>query len=890
MKTNLNKLTITLLIVAYTFIGFGKVAFAATNLINNGSLEIASSNPSLPQGWFNTKSGNNTTVFSYQNLGQSGSSEDTRSLKIQMTARANGEAKWYFTEVPVTPGQQYKFTDQYRSTTTTSLQLKFKYLNGSTTTSTLANLSAASAWKASVLNFTAPQKAVSVTVMHTLAKIGTLETDNYSLINTSDTVAPTVTITSPVDGASVSGIINVNATASDNLGVSGVQFYVDANPVGNEITTAPYTYNLDTTILTNGAHTLLAKAIDAAGNQGSSTQINVSVANVVQPQPIINSFTAAPSSIIAGQSTTLSWNTLNANSLSIDKGVGTVSGESVIVTPTQTTTYTLTASNTSGVVTKFLTVSVASAGPNLIQNPSLEASAVNQPNNWTPSSWGSNTNSFIYPVVGPFSPNAAKIMMTQYTDGDAKWYFDPVSVLPNTQYEFSDVFSSNTTSRIVAAYTDANGAITYEELANNVASSNLAWSNANVILTTSPTAKYLTIYHLIQSVGEISVDDFSLRQINQDPADLFTQGIVSLTFDDGWTSQYDNGLPIMKAANMHGTFYIITQNTIKNTPAANYILNPSLETSTANQPNNWNHGNWGTNTTTFTYPVAGKDGANAAQVSMLNYTDGDAKWFPDDITVAGNTTYRYTDFYKASTNSKITLRFTLADNSYQYLEAVVLPSSNDWKYADVQFTTPSTATSMTVFHLLSSNGDLAIDQVGISLDNTYLTTQQMLSLAGNGHDIGSHTKTHPSLTSISPLLAQQEIEGSKLDLINAGINPVFNIAYPYGDFNDQVKQMVQNAGYATGRSTLAGYNTKGADKYALRVQNVEASTPLSTVQSWINTAATNHTWLILVFHQIENLNPPQYGTSTSEFQQIINYIQTVPVTVKTIKEASQFLY
>ena len=75
--------------------------------------------------------------------------------------------------------------------------------------------------------------------------------------------------------------------------------------------------------------------------------------------PSITSFTASSSTITAGESTTLSWLTANAASLSIDNGVGTVTGTSVTVTPSVTTTYTLTATNAAGkTTTSHATVTV----------------------------------------------------------------------------------------------------------------------------------------------------------------------------------------------------------------------------------------------------------------------------------------------------------------------------------------------------------------------------------------------------------------------------------------------------------------------------------------------------------------------------------------------------
>jgi streptogramin lyase len=79
------------------------------------------------------------------------------------------------------------------------------------------------------------------------------------------------------------------------------------------------------------------------------------------PVPSIESLTASPATITEGQSSTLSWSVKNADSVSLYAGTPPLTGNSVTVTPITTTTYTLTASNTQGSVTKSATVTVLPA-------------------------------------------------------------------------------------------------------------------------------------------------------------------------------------------------------------------------------------------------------------------------------------------------------------------------------------------------------------------------------------------------------------------------------------------------------------------------------------------------------------------------------------------------
>jgi len=100
-----------------------------------------------------------------------------------------------------------------------------------------------------------------------------------------DTSPPSVTIASPSSGATVSRTIDVVATASDDVGVAGVQFRLDDADLGAEDTEAPYSVPWDTTTTSDGSHTLTAVARDAAGNVTISEPVTVTVSNTSPPPP-----------------------------------------------------------------------------------------------------------------------------------------------------------------------------------------------------------------------------------------------------------------------------------------------------------------------------------------------------------------------------------------------------------------------------------------------------------------------------------------------------------------------------------------------------------------------------------------------------------------------------
>jgi hypothetical protein len=98
------------------------------------------------------------------------------------------------------------------------------------------------------------------------------------IISTGDTSDPTVSMTAPANGAIVGGhAVQVSATASDNVGVVGVQFLLDGMPLGPEDTAEPYTTTWDAAAGSAGAHQLSAQARDAAGRSAASPPITVTV-------------------------------------------------------------------------------------------------------------------------------------------------------------------------------------------------------------------------------------------------------------------------------------------------------------------------------------------------------------------------------------------------------------------------------------------------------------------------------------------------------------------------------------------------------------------------------------------------------------------------------------
>ena len=119
-----------------------------------------------------------------------------------------------------------------------------------------------------------------------------------------DTTPPAVSITSPVNGATVSGVTTVAISATDASGVSSVAFHIDGI-FKTTLFTAPYVYSWDTTSATNGPHILMAIAHDSFQNS-ASTSITVTVDNFIDITPPTTSITSPAAGAIVSGTVTIS--------------------------------------------------------------------------------------------------------------------------------------------------------------------------------------------------------------------------------------------------------------------------------------------------------------------------------------------------------------------------------------------------------------------------------------------------------------------------------------------------------------------------------------------------------------------------------------------------------
>jgi hypothetical protein len=186
----------------------------------------------------------------------------------------------------------------------------------------------------------APQAAAGPTGAKTVTNNDQFNDATASLIVAlkplqTDTTPPTVSVTAPAAGASVSGTsVPVTASASDNVSVASVQFLADGAPIGAPVTSPPYQVSWDSTAVGNGSHVLTAKASDGAGNTTTSAGVSVTVANA--PPPVISGIGASGMTTSAA---TIGWTTDVASSSQVEYGTTASYGSSSALDSTAVTSH-----------------------------------------------------------------------------------------------------------------------------------------------------------------------------------------------------------------------------------------------------------------------------------------------------------------------------------------------------------------------------------------------------------------------------------------------------------------------------------------------------------------------------------------------------------------------
>jgi peptidoglycan/xylan/chitin deacetylase (PgdA/CDA1 family) len=165
----------------------------------------------------------------------------------------------------------------------------------------------------------------------------------------------------------------------------------------------------------------------------------------------------------------------------------------------------------------------------------------------------------------------------------------------------------------------------------------------------------------------------------------------------------------------------------------------------------------------------------------------------------------------------------------------------------------------------------------------YMTVSQVQTLKAEGNEIGAHTLTHRDLTTLSATEAEADLRDSQAWLkTQFGLQAVPSFASPYGAYNASVLTTVQQS-YGSHRTVSGGQNFRDSNVMQLRAYDVHSGISVSTVRTWIDTAAADGSWLILTFHRFVSGTPTQSTEfNLGNFEAILDYTRTKnlqPVTI-----------
>jgi len=408
----------------------------------------------------------------------------------------------------------------------------------------------------------------------------------------------------------------------------------------------------------------------------------------------------------------------------------------------------------------FIKASADSLNP--IPNPSMEISNLSNPNlpqSWSEGRWGTNSTLFSYPTTAHNGTRSVEVQVSNYVNGDAKWYFSPIAVTGGSTYAFNDYYISNVSTEVDAVFMNSSGVATYKYL-GAVPASQSGWSQYASSFVVPSGTQSMTVYHLIASAGSLQIDDASISQVNILPqvsisnplANSMVSGQVNLSaaasdnsginnvqfnidahpvggpvtsspYSYSWdTTSTTNGTHTISATATNGNGVSVTSApvsiTVNNTLSNNIISNPTLETaSTSNTslPLNWRSGGWGTNTRSNTYLTTGHNGTRSIESQITSYTNGSDYWSSAPQPVTPGQMYDFSDYYQSTIISNVDALLTMSDGT---TKDVFLgdpsPSPNGWSMFRTQFVIPAGAVSLSIAHNIYNVGWVITDDYNLS--------------------------------------------------------------------------------------------------------------------------------------------------------------------------------
>ncbi|PTY04634.1 polysaccharide deacetylase [Opitutaceae bacterium EW11] len=181
------------------------------------------------------------------------------------------------------------------------------------------------------------------------------------------------------------------------------------------------------------------------------------------------------------------------------------------------------------------------------------------------------------------------------------------------------------------------------------------------------------------------------------------------------------------------------------------------------------------------------------------------------LAAAGFTTAKLGDPFPPAGNErrKVVLTF---DDGYVSAFKNALPVLRRHAFSGIQFLVADHIGDVNAWDV--REGELSVPLMG---------REQVREWLAAGHEIGSHTLSHPRLTRLTAPQQRAEIRDSKAILEDMFDVPVKHFCYPYGDCDEALAEIVADAGYATASTLFEGVNTQLSPAHLL--PRIEARHP-----------------------------------------------------------------
>lgn len=162
----------------------------------------------------------------------------------------------------------------------------------------------------------------------------------------------------------------------------------------------------------------------------------------------------------------------------------------------------------------------------------------------------------------------------------------------------------------------------------------------------------------------------------------------------------------------------------------------------------------------------------------------------------------------------------------------------------------------------------------------YLTVNQIKKMSAAGHEIASHSLAHCNAREMSDATLTDSINASQQQFTQKlGAEPKL-YAHPFGSYDDRVIDKLSRQ-FSFIRSSDEGFNSAYYDPHNIKIRSVESDTTSEQIKSWVDQAAGEHKWLVLLYHKVGESG--EYNVSVDQLDQQLKLItSTKGVEVVTV--------